>query len=131
MFIRPLVLAAAFTATLLHPPYAAAQAAAPPVAEPGLRVGDTVPAFHAAGFDGAIKSIDYPKGTTTLVVFFLSGCPTCHKMLPVFRSPGKEVLDAFKLKRVPYTVRVAPGGRVEGADLGLLDGIRMGELFRP
>jgi hypothetical protein len=167
MLIRRLVLAAAFAATLLHPPYAAAQAAAPPVAEPGLRVGDTVPAFHAAGFDGAIKSIDYPKGTTTLVVFFLSGCPVCHKMLPlwneayarrpknmtmvgvvldqpppgffeaaqiafpVFRSPGKEVLDAFKLKRVPYTVRVAPGGRVEGADLGLLDGIRMGELFRP
>jgi len=167
MLIRRAVLAAAFTASLLHPPYAAAQAAAPPVAEPGLRVGDTVPAFHAAGFDGAIKSIDYPKGTTTLVVFFLSGCPVCHKMLPlwneayarrpknmtmvgvvldqpppgffeaaqiafpVFRSPGKEVLDAFKLKRVPYTVRVAPGGRVEGADLGLLDGIRMGELFRP
>jgi AhpC/TSA family len=166
MLIRRAVLAAAFTAILLHP-YAAAQAAAPPVAEPGLRVGDTAPAFHAAGFDGAIKSIDYPKGTTTLVVFFLSGCPVCHKMLPlwneayarrpknmtmvgvvldqpppgffeaaqiafpVFRSPGKEVLDAFKLKRVPYTVRVAPGGRVEGADLGLLDGIRMGELFRP
>ena len=167
MSIRRLVLAAAFTATLLHSPYAAAQAAAPPVAEPILRIGDTVPPFHATGLDGAVKSIDYPKGTTTLVVFFLSGCPTCHKMLPlwneafasrpknmamvgvmldqappgfveaaqiafpVFRSPGKEVLDAFKLKRVPYTVRVAPGGRVEGADLGLLDGIRMGELFRP
>jgi thiol-disulfide isomerase/thioredoxin len=167
MFIRRLVLAAAFAATLLHPPSVAAQAAAAPVAEPGLRVGDTVPAFHATGFDGAIKSVDYPKGTTTLVVFFLSGCPTCHKMLPlwneayarrpknmtmvgvvldqpppgffeaaqiafpVYRSPGKEVTDAFKLKRVPYTVRVAPGGRVEGADLGLLDGIRMGELFRP
>ena len=167
MLIRRLVLAAAFTARLLHPPYAAAQAAAPPVAEPGLRVGDTVPAFHAAGFDGAVKSIDYPKGTTTLVVFFLSGCPVCHKMLPlwneayarrpksmtmvgvvldqpppgfleaaqiafpVLRSPGKEVLDAFKLRRVPYTVRVASGGRVEGAALGLLDGIAMGELFRP
>jgi hypothetical protein len=32
---------------------------------------------------------------------------------------------------VPYTVRVAPGGRVEGAALGFLDGIAMGELFRP
>ena len=164
---RRLVLAAAFATILVPARFAAAQAAAPPVAEPILRIGDTVPAFHAAGFDGAIKSIDYPKGTNTLVVFFLSGCPTCHKMLPlwneayarrpknmtmvgvvldqpppgffeaaqiafpVFRSPGKEVLDAFKLKRVPYTVRVAPGGRVEGADLGLLDGIRMGELFRP
>jgi hypothetical protein len=167
MLMRRLVLAAALTASLLHPSDAAAQAAAPPVAEPILRTGDTVPAFHAAGFDGAIKSIDYPKGTTTLVVFFLSGCPVCHKMLPlwneayarrpknmtmvgvvldqpppgfleaaqiafpVFRSPGKEVTEAFKLRRVPYTVRVAPGGRVEGAALGLLDGIAMGELFRP
>ena len=168
MRIRGLGLALAFAATILHPLAAVARAAAAsPAAEAGLRVGDTVPPFHAAGLDGVIKSIDYPKGTTTIVVFFLSSCPTCHKMLPlwneafarrpknmvmvgvmldqappgfveaaqiafpVLRSPGRELTDAFKLKRVPYTVRVAPGGRVEGADLGLLDGIRMGELFRP
>lgn len=134
MLIRRVVLAAAFAANLLPPRFAAAQAAAPPAAEPILRIGDTVPAFHAPGFDGAIKSIDYPKGTTTVVVFFLSGCPVCHKMLPlwneayarrpknmtmvgvvldqpppgfleaaqiafpVFRSPGKEVTEAFKLR---------------------------------
>jgi redoxin len=167
MSIRRVVLGAAFAAVLVHPPAASAQAATPPAAEPILRVGDTVPAFHTTGLDGVVKSIDYPKGTTTVVVFFLSGCPTCHKMLPlwneafarrpknlamvgimldqapagfveaaqiafpVLKSPGKEVTDAFKMKRVPYTVRVAPGGRVEGAALGLLDGIAMGELFRP
>jgi len=167
MFTRRVVLAAAFAASLVHPPAGAAQAATPPVAEPILRIGDTVPAFHATGLDGAVKNIDYPKGTTTIVVFFLSSCPTCHKMLPIWneafarrpknmamvgvmldqappgfveaaqiafpvlRSPGKDVTDAFKMKRVPYTVRVAPGGRVEGAALGFLDGIAMGELFRP
>ncbi len=167
MFMPRVILAAAFVLNLFHTPSAAAQAAAPPVAEPILRIGDTVPPFHATGLDGAVKSIDYPKGTTTIVVFFLSGCPTCHKMLPLWneafarrpknvamvgvmldqappgfveaaqiafpllKSPGKEVTDAFKMKRVPYTVRVAPGGRVEGAALGLLDGIAMGELFRP
>lgn len=168
MRIRRLGLALVFAASVLHPLAAAAQAAAPSSApEVGLRVGDTVPAFHAVGLDGVTRSIDYPKGTTTIVVFFLSSCPTCHRMLPlwneayahrpknmvmvgvmldqpppgfveaapiafpVLRSPGREVTDAFKMKRVPYTVRVAPGGRVEGADLGLLDGIRMGELFRP
>jgi hypothetical protein len=139
----------------------------PAAPQPGLHVGDTVPAFKAQGLDGATRSVDYPKGTTTMVVFFLSSCPTCHKMIPlwngafarrpknmamvgimldqappgffdvnptafpVVRSPGKELTDAFKMTRVPYTVRVGPGGRVEGAAVGLLDGIRMGELFRP
>ncbi|HYU43362.1 MAG TPA: thioredoxin family protein, partial [Vicinamibacteria bacterium] len=87
MLIRRLGLALAFAASVLHPRAAAAQAAAPsPAAEVGLRVGDTVPAFHAVGLDGVTKSIDYPKGTTTLVVFFLSGCPTCHKMLPLWNE---------------------------------------------
>jgi peroxiredoxin len=168
MRTRRLGLAVALAAAVLHLLAAAAQAVAPsPAPEAGLRVGDTVPAFTAAALDGALKNIDYPKGTTTIVVFFLSSCPTCHKMLPlwneafarrpknmamvgvmldqpppgffqaaqiafpVLRSPGREVTGAFKLKQVPYTVRVAPGGRVEGADVGVLDGIRMGELFRP
>ena len=167
MRTRGFVLALALAAAVPHPPAAAQATAPPPAAEIGLRVGDIVPPFKAAGLDGVIKGVDYPKGTTTVVVFFLSSCPTCHKMLPlwneafarrprnmamigvmldqpppgfleaaqiafpVLKSPGRELTDAYKLKRVPYTVRVGPGGRVEGADLGLLDRIRVGELFRP
>jgi len=86
MFTRRVVLAAALAAALVHPPAGAAQAANPPVAEPILRIGDTVPAFHATGLDGAVKNIDYPKGTTTIVVFFLSSCPTCHRMLPIWNE---------------------------------------------
>jgi hypothetical protein len=168
MPIGRLALAVALAAFVLEPGSAAGQAAAPsPTPEPVLRAGETVPAFKATGLDGMVKSIEYPKGTNTIVVFFLSSCPTCHKMIPlwneafarrpknlamvgvmldnapagfveamqiafpVVRSPGTEVRDAFRVSRVPYTVRVAPGGRVEGANLGLIDGIRIGELFRP
>jgi hypothetical protein len=167
MLARRLVTALS-TAALLVGPVGGVGAAEPsPAAPVGLQVGDTVPTFKAQAFDGATKSIDYPKGTTTLVLFFLGSCPTCHKMIPlwneaylkrprnltvvgvmldqpppgffdtmaiafpVVKSPGKELTEAFKLTRVPYTVRVAPGGRVEGAAIGLLDGIRMGEFFRP
>ncbi len=167
MLSRRLVLALGLAATLLDPVSSVAAPEASPAAEPGLRVGDTVPAFTAQGIDGLTKRVDYPKGSTTIVVFFLSSCPTCHRMLPIWndafarrpksvamvgvmldqappgffeataiafpvlKSPGKDLTDAFKLKRVPYTVRVAAGGRVEGAAMGLLDGIRIGELFRP
>ena len=166
MFKPRAVLALGVAAALLHPVLATA-AAPSPAAEPSLRVGDTVPPFNALGVDGLPKNVDYPKGTTTIVLFFLSSCPTCHRMLPlwneafarrpknmtvvgvmldqappgffeanevafpVLRSPGKDLTEAFKLKRVPYTVRVASGGRVEGAAVGMIDGIRMGELFRP
>ena len=50
---------------------------------------------------------------------------------PVLRSPGAEFNRRYKLQRVPYMVRVGPSGKVEDAVVGLLDPIRLGEIFRP
>ena len=136
------------------------------VKEP-LLAGDTVLPFDAEGLDGAMKHVEYPPGSSTVLLFFLSGCPTCHKMIPewnrayerrppklkvigvlmdreppgffeatpipfpVVRSPGREFLLAWKVQRAPMTVRVGPGGKVEEAQIGIIDPIRLGEIFRP
>lgn len=128
--------------------------------------GDTVMPFEAARLDGTTQRIDFPKGKNTVVLFFLSSCPVCHRMIPLWnefytrrpkdlqvvgvlldreppgffdampvafpivRSPGAPLHQMFKLKHVPYMVRVGPGGRVEGVSEGITDAIRLGELFR-
>jgi hypothetical protein len=50
---------------------------------------------------------------------------------PILRSPGPPLHQMFKLRHVPYMVRVAAGGRVDGVSEGITDAIRLGELFRP
>jgi hypothetical protein len=138
-----------------------------------LAKGETVPPFEAEGIDGASRRVEYPKGSATVLLFFLSGCPTCHKMIPlwnsayerrprdlkvfavmldqeppgffmatpvlfpVLRAPGrtaaerKAFSESFKIQRVPVTLRVGSGGRVEDVAQGPVDPIRLGELFRP
>jgi peroxiredoxin len=44
--------------------------------------GYVVPEFSAQAVDGTTRQISYPKGSATVLFFFLSSCPTCHKMLP-------------------------------------------------
>jgi peroxiredoxin len=73
-----LIAAAALAAAL-----AAAQAAppaAPPAASPSK--GDLVPVFETLRVDGKPAKVDFPKGSQTVLLFFLSGCPSCHKMIP-------------------------------------------------
>lgn len=130
-------------------------------------VGDTLPTFDAEGLDGLSKHIDYPRGSTTILLFFLSGCPVCHRMIPewnsaferrakglqvigvlmdreppgffvatpisfpVVRAPGTDFLRALKVNRAPLTLRVSAGGVVKDVGVGLLDPIRLGEIFRP
>jgi hypothetical protein len=130
-------------------------------------VGQVLPPFTAQAVDGSSRQIAYPKGSTTVLLFFLSSCPTCHRMLPewnrawerrpkgldvvavmldreppgwftvnpvafpVLRSPGREFLETYKVHRVPVTVRVGAGGVVQDVGQGILDPIRLGELFRP
>ena len=89
--------------------------------------------------------MDFPKGKNTLVLFFLSSCPVCHRMIPlwndyysrrpkdlevfgvmldreppgffdampiafpVLRSPGPALHQMFRLRHVPFMVRVLPG----------------------
>lgn len=128
--------------------------------------GDVIPAFVADRVSGTSEYVDFPKGSTTILLFFLSSCPTCHKMIPewnraferrsaglrvvgvlmdqeppgffvampisfpVVRAPGREFLSSLKVNRAPLTLRVGPGGKVEDVGIGLLDPIRLGELFR-
>jgi hypothetical protein len=132
-----------------------------------LKKGETVPEFVAEGVDGARHEIRFAPGSATVLLFFLSSCPTCHKMIPewnrafgrrpetlrvvgvlldreppgffqlvpvafpVVRAPSRAFLDQIKVRRVPMTVRVGPGGKVEEAEVGIVDPIRLGEIFRP
>ena len=142
------------------------QTAAPPTAP---SKGDVVPAFETLGVDGKPAKVDFPQGSKTVLLFFLSGCPSCHKMIPewnrayerrskglkivgvimdpeqappafwstmvisfpVLRSPGREFLRTLNVNRAPLTLRVGEGGRVEDLALGVVDTIRLGELFKP
>jgi len=53
-----------------------------PGAPPSPSPGDVVAPFQAEGLDGQIQHVTYPKGSVTVLLFFLSSCPTCHKMIP-------------------------------------------------
>jgi hypothetical protein len=129
-----------------------------------LKAGEIIPPFEATGINGEIREVKYKSAT--VLMFFLSSCPVCHKMIPewnqaferkpaglevvgvlmdreppgffavtpvtfpVVRSPSREFGRIFKVARVPITLRVAPGGKVEDIALGVLDPIRLGEFFR-
>jgi peroxiredoxin len=49
---------------------------------PPVAPGFVVPEFTAQAVDGTTRQVAYPKGSATVLLFFLSSCPTCHKMLP-------------------------------------------------
>lgn len=129
--------------------------------------GDVIPVFDTVAVDGTPKKVDFPKGSKTVLLFFLSGCPSCHKMIPewnraferksegvrvigvlmdqeppgffsttpmtfpVVRSPGREFVRSLKITRAPAAFRVTAGGTVEDVALGVVDAIRVGEIFRP
>ncbi len=145
---------------------AQAGAGAPPVSP---SKGDVVPVFETLGVDGKPAKVDFPGGSKTVLLFFLSGCPSCHKMIPewnrayerrskdlkivgvimdpeqappvfwsttaisfpVLRSPGREFLRTLNVNRAPLTLRVGEGGRIEDLAMGVIDPIRLGELFAP
>jgi len=150
--------------TLLAASGALAQTAPPPAAP---EKGDIVPAFETLAVDGKPWKVDFPKGSKTVLLFFLSSCPSCHKMIPewnsayerrpkslkvvgvlmdqeppgffgtisiafpVVRVPGREFLRSLNVNRAPVTLRVGEGGRIEDVALGVIDPIRLGELFKP
>lgn len=129
-------------------------------------LGDTFPAFDTQAVDGTPRQLAYGKGTTVLL-FFSSGCPVCHRMIPewnrayekrakgveiigvivdkeppgffaampvsfpVLRLPANDFARTNKVNRVPLTMRLAAGGKIEDLALGVVDPIRLGELLRP
>ena len=60
----------------------AAQAPTAPPQPLAPSKGDVVPAFETLGIDGQPHKVGFPKGSKTVLLFFLSGCPHCHKMIP-------------------------------------------------
>jgi hypothetical protein len=141
-----------------------AQQAGPPLTP---AKGDVIPVFETLGIDGKPVKVEFPKGSKTVLLFFLSSCPTCHKMIPewnraferkakelkvvgvimdqeppgfwgtmpisfpVVRSPGRAFLSGLNVNRAPLTLRVGAGGTVDDLALGIVDPIRLGELFAP
>lgn len=51
-------------------------------AAPQPSLGDVVPDFEAYSVDGTRQQVSFPKGSRTVLLFFLSSCPTCHRMIP-------------------------------------------------
>ncbi len=159
---RGAVLASAMA--LLAASFAFAQTSPPPAAP---AKGDVVPVFESLAVDGKPWKVDFPRGSKTVLLFFLSSCPSCHKMIPewnsaygrrpkdlkvvgvlmdqeppgffgtisvafpVVRAPGREFLRSLNVNRAPVTLRVGEGGRIEDVALGVIDPIRLGELFKP
>lgn len=81
---------------------ASARADTPPPVGPGFLVPD----FSAQAVDGSTRHVTYPRGTTTVLFFFLSSCPTCHKMLPEWnrayqRRPKNVNVVGVLLDRAP------------------------------
>jgi hypothetical protein len=60
----------------------AATPQAEPAPVPSPQPGEIVPEFTAVAVAGKVEQVDYPKGTVTLLLFFLSSCPHCHQMIP-------------------------------------------------
>jgi hypothetical protein len=155
---------AAVAAGLIAASGAAAQALPPPTTP---SKGDVIPVFETLAVDGKPWKLDFPRGSKTVFLFFMSSCPSCHKMIPewnrayerrpkdlkvvgilldreppgfwgtiaiafpVLRAPGRDFLRSLNVNRVPLTLRVGEGGRVEDLTLGVVDPIRLGELFAP
>ena len=68
--------------------------------------GYVVPEFTAQAVDGSSRQVSYPKGSATVLLFFLSSCPTCHKMLPEWnrayqRRPKNVNVVGVLLDRAP------------------------------
>ena len=59
--------------------------------------GDVVPAFETIGIDGKPHKFEFPKGSRTVFLFFLSGCPSCHKMIPEWNRAYERRPDGLRV----------------------------------
>lgn len=49
---------------------------------PAPAVGDVVAPFDAQSVDGSVQKVAFNGRGSTVLLFFLSSCPTCHRMIP-------------------------------------------------
>jgi hypothetical protein len=122
--LKPIFLSrAARLALLVLAAAAMARAEGPAPGPLAPAAGDVIPSFEAQSVDGAGRKITFDKGTTILA-FFLSGCPACHKMIPewnrAFQSlpPGVTMVGVlmdqeppgfFELTPIAFPVVRSPG----------------------
>jgi hypothetical protein len=92
---------------------AAAGAQVPGPAPQVLQRGDVVPPFDAESLQGSIEKVAYAKGDT-LLLFFLSSCPSCHRMIPEWnrayerRPKGLRVYGVLLDKEPPGFFMAVP-----------------------
>ena len=110
---RPLLsgrrILAAVAASLLTAAAAGAQAlpAAPAAPPQAPSKGDVVPAFESMTIQGQPRKVEFAKGSRTVLLFFLSSCPHCHKMIPEWnraydrRPQGLEVVGVIMDQEPP------------------------------
>jgi peroxiredoxin len=81
--------------------------AVPAAAQSAPSKGDVVPAFETTAIDGTAHAFKFEKGSKTVLLFFLSGCPSCHKMIPEWnraygrRPEGLEVVGVIMDREPP------------------------------
>jgi redoxin len=76
--------------------------------DPPLPVaGDVIAAFDAESVDGAVKKVAFEGKGSTVLLFFLSSCPTCHRMIPEWnrafqrRPQGLQVIGVLMDHETP------------------------------
>lgn len=74
---------------------AAMAGAGPAAATPSK--GDVVPSFETIGVDGKPHKFDFPEGSRTVLLFFLSSCPKCHKMIPEWNRAYERRPEALQV----------------------------------
>lgn len=62
--------------------FAQCAGAAPDAPAPQPLPGEVIPAFDTQSIDGTVKKVAFDGKGSTVLLFFLSSCPTCHRMIP-------------------------------------------------
>jgi peroxiredoxin len=103
--------AAVLAGILLVGGEALAQAPVPAGAPPDApSKGDVVPVFETLAVDGKPSRVDFPRGSKTVLLFFLSGCPSCHKMIPEWNRAYERRTKDLRVLGVIMDPEQAPPG---------------------
>ena len=60
-----------------------------------------------------------------------SAALTARAFTSTLRTPGRDFTTSIKVLRTPTALRVGPGGKIEDVQVGVVDSIKAGEMFRP
>lgn len=83
-------------------------------APPLPAVGEVLGAFDAQALDGSMKKVSFEGRGSTVLLFFLSSCPTCHRMIPEWnrafqrRPQGVQVIGVLMDRESPGFFQTTP-----------------------